>query len=103
MLYEVITSTNEILIEPLLFTTLVENAFKHGIDYTKESTIKIHLDIKDKELNFYVSNPMVQAKRGKTADIEDAGIGLNNIKKRLQLLYPGRHRLMIVEKDSIYS
>lgn len=100
--YKVTGSTNEILIEPLLFTTLVENAFKHGIDYTKASTIKVHLNIEEKELNFAVSNPMVQIKRGKSADI-DTGIGLDNIKKRLELLYPDRHKLTIVEKDSIYS
>jgi LytS/YehU family sensor histidine kinase len=101
--YKVTGNPKYILIEPLLFTVLVENAFKHGIDYTRKSTIKVHLEINNKELNFYVSNPMVQVRRVKNADIDDIGIGLDNIKKRLQLLYPGRHKLAIVEKDSVYA
>lgn len=100
--YKVTGNTKDILIEPLLFTALVENAFKHGIDYTKESTIRVLLEIQDKELHFFVSNPMVIKKRNIGAEL-DKGIGLDNIKKRLQLLYPGRHKLTIVEKDSIYS
>ncbi|PTN09353.1 sensor histidine kinase [Mangrovibacterium marinum] len=101
--YQVNGNPKGILIEPLIFTVLVENAFKHGIDYTRKNTIRVHLDIKANELHFLVSNPLVMRRQTKISKFEDAGIGLDNVKKRLDLLYPGRHSLAVIERDSIYT
>ncbi|RKD90098.1 sensor histidine kinase [Mangrovibacterium diazotrophicum] len=102
--YRITGSPKDIMIEPLLFSVLVENAFKHGIDYSKRTTIKIHLDIEDNLLHFIVSNPVVVPKKkmSKFGD-DEAGIGLDNIKKRLELLYPNRHELTIFEDSSLYT
>lgn len=102
--FEVEGSPKDIYIEPLLFTMLVENAFKHGIDYSKKNTIKVHLKITSGELNLLVSNPIVPVKKKKENEPEaESGIGLGNIRKRLELLYPNRHELVITEKNSVYT
>lgn len=94
----------DIYIEPLLFTVLVENAFKHGIDYSKKNRIKVELKITGDELIFVVSNPIVPVKKLKDADRRTgSGIGLENICKRLDLLYPGSHALTISESKSVYT
>ena len=100
--YEVVGSPKDILIEPLLFSVFVENAFKHGIDYSKRNTIKVYFHILDDVLHLLVSNPMLPARK-KKGDEQEYGIGLDNIRKRLELLYYGKHELKIVEKDSIYT
>jgi len=102
--YKVNGNARNIMIEPLLFTVLVENAFKHGIDYSKRNKIKIHVNIDDEELHFFVANPMIQKaqKVSPNLDSADSGIGLENIRKRLALLYPNRHELTILEKESLY-
>ncbi|WP_163711904.1 sensor histidine kinase [Mangrovibacterium lignilyticum] len=101
--YQVSGKPKDILIEPLLFTVLVENAFKHGIDYSKRNTIKVHIGIGNDELSFLVSNPVIpnQKKKNRLGG-DETGIGLDNIQKRLDLLYPGRHKMNIIEKNSLY-
>jgi len=102
--YEVYGNPTDIMIEPLLFSVFVENAFKHGIDYSKQNTIRIILNIKDNVLHFVVSNPIVRQKEDITKfDEEDAGIGVDNIKKRLELLYPNHHELTTFENQSLYT
>ena len=94
------------MIEPLLFSVLVENAFKHGIDYSKRNTIKIHLDIEVKA-SFCISlfRTLLSYRKKKMIKFgdEEEGIGLDNIKKRLELLYPNHHELTIFENQSLYT
>ena len=77
-----------ITIAPLLFISLIENAFKHGVSASKESTIAIHMTIKDKSVLFRIENDNLPKK---TDDKSGSGIGLPNIEKRLELLYPNKH------------
>lgn len=82
------TSIPEIKIAPLLFISIVENAFKHGISATQYSDIHFKMEIVDKEIFFTASNSNFP----KTdADKSGSGIGVENLKKRLQLLYPKKH------------
>ena len=75
-------------IPPLLFTSLLENAFKYGVSYDKPSYIRIGLDCPDDHsLRFRVSNSNHQ----KPADKEASGIGLENTRKRLELLFGENH------------
>lgn len=77
-------------IAPLLLMPLVENAFKHGVkEATSPSRISISLKGADGALDFEVINTI--AKEGEEADVK--GLGLKNLKRRLELLYPGKHRL----------
>jgi two-component system, LytTR family, sensor kinase len=83
-------------IAPMLLIPFVENAFKHGISFRESSYIKITLEVKDKVLNFDVYNSK-HIRPENDPEKKGNGIGLNNVKQRLQLLYPRRHELIIRE------
>ncbi|HEX8314206.1 MAG TPA: histidine kinase, partial [Flavisolibacter sp.] len=83
-------------IAPMLLIPFVENAFKHGISFRESSHIKITLEIKDNTLYFDVFNNK-HLKQESDPEKNKSGIGLNNVKQRLKLLYPGKHELIIRE------
>lgn len=85
--------TEKHTIEPMLLIPFVENAFKHGIGYQENPVISINLSVVNNELIFEVMN-QVDHKSGSSKD-ENSGIGLANVKSRLDLLYRGRHNLKI--------
>jgi len=89
-------------IAPMLLLPFVENAFKHGISVTKPSEIVIEVHIKQETLHFRVSNTLQEKTN---SSLEGSGIGLQNTKRRLNLLYPGKHRLLInkIASDAIYQ
>lgn len=89
---------NDISVEPLLFIPFIENAFKHGVTYRNKSYINICLEADDNSLNFQCSNS-----KGQKSFSENEGIGLINVKKRLNLLYHNRYILQIAETESAYS
>lgn len=86
-------------IPPLLFISFLENAFKYGVDYTKESLISVKLRRDDRHLVFYCSNfisdEISQQKKG-------SGIGLSNVRRRLDLIYGDSYELNISKQDSTY-
>jgi two-component system LytT family sensor kinase len=86
-------------IEPLLLISFIENAFKYGTDYKGAAFVKIKITIEGNILDFWVENKV----ENRTKDPENSGIGLANIKSRLNLLYPNAHKLTIIETDSNYS
>jgi len=77
-------------IPPMLFTSLLENAFKHGVSYQKKSFIEIILRTENNNLWFRIKNSKQSNDNG---IIETGGLGLENLKKRLDLLY-GRHYIL---------
>lgn len=90
---------DNITVSPMLLITLVENAFKHGISPAKHSTIDIELAISNGQINLTVEND-IHPQRAKSALEGDAGgLGLENLKRRLALLYPQRHQLSIMAKQ----
>jgi two-component system, LytTR family, sensor kinase len=88
--------TAPVQIAPMLLIPFVENAFKHGISFREHSHIKISLEVKEKTIYFDVSNSK-HLKPELDPEKDKNGIGLNNVKQRLQLLYPGKHELVIRE------
>ncbi|MBP8792540.1 MAG: histidine kinase [Lutibacter sp.] len=86
-----------IKIAPLLFISLIENAFKHGVSATKESSINIHMVCKDKTVVFNIENDNFPKK---TDDKSGSGIGLKNLEKRLELLYPNKNSFKTDVKDN---
>jgi two-component system, LytTR family, sensor kinase len=92
-----ITSGNlsENVIEPMLLIPFIENAFKHGINYSMRSKIFISLSLLENVLHLKVKNDINSTKEKDKAK----GIGLNNVKRRLDLLYPGNHKLVIKEEQ----
>ncbi len=89
------------MIEPLLLIPFVENAFKHGISYYENSTIEMKLVLKDNTLLFTVKNSIVKHK-DETLE-PGSGIGLKNVARRLELLYPEAHELQINDSGSFYQ
>jgi len=91
----------EQIIAPMLLIPFVENAFKHSnIEDLEKGWIKIDLKTIDKKLIFKVENSF--AATSSTKD-EVGGIGLVNVNRQLDLLYPNKHQLDINSKDGVYS
>jgi len=87
-------------ISPLLLLPLAENCFKHGIG-NKVGRIKIYIGLKGNQLLFTTENTI--SLREKRIEGESGGIGINNVEKRLNLLYPNRHSLHFEEKDGLFK
>ncbi|GAB3528747.1 hypothetical protein GCM10027443_07130 [Pontibacter brevis] len=83
-------------IAPMLLIPFVENAFKHGISLKHKSWIKVMLHYKQDKLFFDVYNS-THPKQEKDPEKEMSGIGLENVRQRLEMLYPGKHELVIRE------
>ena len=90
------------LVEPLLFITLIENAFKHGISYLTPSFIIISFKEDNNEISLSVINSV-----GKIDDQNinnnKTGVGIENLKKRLELRYPGRHSFRQIHENSSFK
>lgn len=85
------------LIEPMLLIPFVENAFKHGVGLVAEPVIDIDLRFNEKEMIFNVRNKITP---DTPADKDNSsGIGLQNVRRRLELLYPMAHRLELNNSD----
>lgn len=95
--YDVTGSVNGLVIAPLLLITFIENAFKHGISYTAPSEINISINVIENELMLTVGNAITQSSRESSG-----GVGLINAQRRLDVLYPNRHLLDVIENDHLY-
>ena len=90
---------DNIMIAPMLFIPFIENAFKHSANKKKDNAISIGLSIEKPLVHFYCNNFMEE---NPLAAAEAGGLGNELIKKRLELLYPGRHELLIRKENSQY-
>ncbi|MXV52896.1 tetratricopeptide repeat protein [Pedobacter sp. HMF7647] len=90
-------------ITPLLILPLVENAFKHGISKLVDNGwIKIETQLKQSKLIFKISNNKLAEAEFKEKQSRFGNIGLLNIKRRLKILYRGRHQLRIIDEDELF-
>ncbi|MBL7864518.1 MAG: histidine kinase [Cyclobacteriaceae bacterium] len=103
---EIKTDIPEVLtlgsVPPMLLIPFVENAFKHGISFRERSFISINLAVTDGVLNFSVDNgqhPLTKDDPEK----QKSGIGLTNVKQRLELFFPGTHQLTIRDTINTFS
>ncbi len=87
------TEYKNLMIPHLLFISLIENAFKYGISVQDESYVNISLECGENSILFKCENGLPESNYGPI--FASTGIGLENLKKRLSLLYPGRHELEI--------
>jgi hypothetical protein len=100
-LESLIESSNATMqIAPFLLIPFIENAFKYGVNSEQNSSILIELRINDAELNLLVFNKKVETE--KTLQ-ETFGLGINNTRQRLSLIYPDKHILTISETDNDYT
>jgi sensor histidine kinase YesM len=89
------------LIEPMLLIPFIENAFKHGTGMIRQPEIDISLEVNKGVLDFRVNNKY----NGESAEIKDkiSGIGLNNVIRRLNLLYDKKHILSIDKENGWFK
>jgi two-component system, LytTR family, sensor kinase len=87
-------------IEPFILLPLIENAFKYGMANINESFIIIEITIISDKLKFFLSNKKSFMRE---TDPEYSGIGLKNIIRRLDLLYPDCHEFKITDEDDVFS
>jgi len=86
-------------VAPLLFISIVENAFKHGVSATRPSDIRFKMEIQNNEIQFTASNSNFP----KTdSDKSGSGIGVGNLKKRLELLYSGKHEFHSWQYEELF-
>lgn len=89
----------EVQIPPLLFISFVENAFKHGVSYRKESFIRILVQLEEgNRLSFRCTNS-----NSGSSDEQHHGIGLENIRKRLRLLFGNNYTLSITKEETKFD
>ncbi|MHA7128676.1 sensor histidine kinase [Algoriphagus namhaensis] len=88
-------------IAPMMLIPFVENAFKHGISTKNKSWIKINLRCLKGSVHLDVVNSIHPPKSNPDPS-DESGVGLDNVKQRLSVLYPDRHKLNIVANDSEY-
>ena len=86
-------------IPPLLFLPLIENAFKYVVDQGTESFIEIDLVAEKSAIDFRIGNNFDPEQE----NTQSGGLGLSNLQKRLNLLFPGSHRYETNMTDQLYS
>lgn len=85
-------------VPPLVMASFVENAFKHGVSYSQESFIRVKVELQDGKVVFHCTNSLHPSQGEKLP-----GIGLENIKKRLALLYGNAYTLSVDEDGGRYD
>jgi LytS/YehU family sensor histidine kinase len=87
-------------IAPLLLLPLAENCFKHGKG-RDTGFIQINIGFDGKQLSFKTVNNIALGEKSNVA--ETGGIGIQNVEKRLELIYPAHHSLEYSEKDGVFT
>lgn len=90
----------DVMIPPLLLIMFVENAFKHGISYRTESFVDITVDVKDDRLKFVCRNSKQQLT---VKEKKGGGMGLVNVRRRLDLLFKDTYTLKIEDRENEYD
>ncbi|RFZ81333.1 histidine kinase [Mucilaginibacter terrenus] len=96
--YEVNGEVTNQQIVPLLLISFIENAFKHGVANDPASPITLRINLTDGHLYFFVQNKKHSHNRDASG-----GIGLINVRRRLDLLYPSKYNLEIRDEDDTYT
>ncbi len=98
--YKFPTDQNNLYVTPMLFLPIIENAFKHG-QRTDCYWIKIKMEVlEDHNLHLTVENSLNPFSKAST---KNHGIGLNNVKRRLELIYPNNHELSIEKRETSFK
>lgn len=91
---------DSVRLPPLLFIPFVENAVKHNFDSENPSSVRLSFAVHGRQLEFRCENSKPAVATGSSGV---GGIGLTNIRRRLELLYPDRHRLNICEDERTFT
>jgi hypothetical protein len=97
--YSVTGGVDQLTIAPMILMPFIENAFKHGVNPDQESYISIRIEISNNSLELVVENQKVKTSPEQHTK---SGVGIENTKLRLELLYPKKHSLIISDEESHY-
>ncbi len=101
IIFEVEGETTDLRIAPMMLISFIENCFKHSSESKTDGLrIIIRIEVHNHTLNLYTENSFEKKESKDALDI--GGIGLNNVKRRLDLIYPDRHDLIIKELSQLY-
>lgn len=101
--FEVEGAVNDLKVAPLIFISFIENAFKHGAsNHISAGFVQIHLVIDGDEVNIYVENSNTE-KQPSMEHKRSGGIGLVNVKRRLEILYAKNYQLSIYDNPNTYA
>src|SRR5690606_13211517 len=95
-------NAGDFLITPLIFITFLENAFKHGVSNNNpQAWVRVSIELRDDECVYCVENSKIPSVKPEAG--QKSGIGLQNVRRRLELSYPEKHRLTVEDKEDRYS
>ena len=101
--FDVVGAPKDLKVAPLIFIAFIENAFKHGAsNHLSGGFVHIHMHIEQNEVNLYVENAKPEKQPAMTHK-RSGGIGLVNVKRRLQIMYPEKYHLDIYDKPNTYG
>jgi two-component system, LytTR family, sensor kinase len=104
VVYEEQLDAPDVALAPLLLLPFVENSFKHGADKsTGPARIHIRLEANTEKIVFVVVNTTEEEPPDNENPNERFGIGLQNVERQLDLIYPGRHQLLIENRPGQYA
>ncbi len=113
--FEVVGRVDNIFIPPMLLIPFIENAFKHSVSLENPTHIDINIKTENESISFSVKNTVNQYKNTvnkykntlnqykNNLEENDSGLGLSNVKRRLELLYPDTHNLKISDNGEFYQ
>jgi two-component system LytT family sensor kinase len=97
--FEVKNDKTGISIAPMLLIPFIENAFKYGVSAQEKTRIDLSIDTNGTVFNFTIVNNIMEDNEANSSN----GIGLENVRKRLELLYPKKYDLDIVQQNGLYQ
>lgn len=90
-------------VPPLLFISFIENAFKHGVSYEQDSFVRIKMQLQDGYLNFFCENSQLPKDKRGIAKDSHSGIGLENVSKRLKLIFGNDYFFLTNDEEDTYE
>ncbi|WP_206077577.1 sensor histidine kinase [Pontibacter sp. SGAir0037] len=91
------------LIAPLLLLPFLENSFKHGAsEHLDQAWVSLDLSVRENKLKLKLMNALPEASALTAGGVRSGGIGLQNVQKRLQLIYPDQHELKIIREAEVF-
>jgi two-component system LytT family sensor kinase len=102
--FEVEGHVSEQMVAPLLFVPFLENSFKHGLNHAVGGGgfVRLKLSTSGEDLEFFIENSKVD-QLPKQNHARSGGIGLVNVRQRLQIIYPENHDLEIIDEPNRYA
>lgn len=103
IIYEVHGNAEALTIAPMMLISFIENCFKHSAE-TKTDGLRIiiRIEIKEGAIDLYTENSFEKQETDETDQLQVGGIGLKNVERRLELIYPEKHQLIVKELRQLY-